>query len=290
MSPGSSTPAFPPGPAPSPVLVDPHVHIYPCFRLEGFLDGAIRNLERSAGRLDPLRRARFALCLTEGAGHRAFDRLLRQEGSRDGSRWEFRPTGEAISLLARRDDGRELWLVAGRQIETRERLEVSALCCTGEVPDGLSLDETVERARTLDAVVGIPWGFGKWWFGRGRVLRSYLAGPAAAGLFLGDNSGRPRLAREPRLLAVGRRRGLPILPGSDPLPLPAQEGNAGRYGFVLPDRLDPLRPGSDLRNRLRRMVGQPEVFGRRESLLGFLRSQSALQLRRFRRGHPGADR
>jgi len=61
--------------------------------------------------------------------------------------------------------------------------------------------------------------------------------------------------------------GVWVLPGSDPLPFRSQETRAGRYGFVLPERLDLNRPAAQIRRFLLECSEQPAIFGRREGLM-----------------------
>ncbi len=243
-------------------LVDSHVHFHACYDLSAFLDGALRNFPRGGTGY---------LLLTESAGAQWFRRW------RDGLKaqgWRFEPTTEEESLRAVSGAGESLILIAGRQIVTRERLEVLALGRDVEVPDGLPMRDALERIRESGALPVLPWGFGKWWGRRGAVVAEALDQDGE--LFLGDNGG--RLGLEPRLFRQARRLGIRVLPGSDPLPFSRHEGLAGSYGFVLPQAVDLERPASTLLRRIRES-GQPLAFGRRAGLPRFLRDQVGMQLR-----------
>jgi hypothetical protein len=131
----------------------------------------------------------------------------------------------------------------------------------------------------------VPWGFGKWWLGRARLLASTIATGAPGELFLGDNGGRWRRARRPRLFGRAEARRLAVLPGSDPLPFPAQVQRAGGYGFRLFGALDLEQPWVWLRARLLEHGFCPEPYGTRTPLHRFLRHQLLMQVRRrARRG------
>jgi hypothetical protein len=82
----------------------------------------------------------------------------------------------------------------------------------------------------------------------------------------------------------GEERGIPVLPGSDPLPLPHHAGRIGSAGFVLTGPLDPDRPAATIRWTLSTLTGSPAPFGSRAPLLDFVRDQSAMQRRKERRG------
>ena len=247
-------------------LVDAHVHIHPLFPLETFLQGALENFRAAA------RTASGCLLLAEMAGSRWFRKAPGVVGA-----WTLGSTGEEDSLVARRSTGESLFLVAGRQIAVRERLEVLALGKDADVPDGLPLEETLRRVRDSGALPVLPWGFGKWTGQRGALVAAMLDRPGE--LYLGDNSNRLQLAGMPRLLREAVERGILVLPGTDPLPFPNHAGRAGSFGFVLETALDPRRPAEDLLRRVRALREQPRAYGRGETLPRFLQAQASLQLR-----------
>lgn len=277
-------------------LVDSHVHLHRCFEPAAFLDAAARNFRRSAAALQlPFlsRPVPGCLLLAEGRGEHAFRRLC-EEAEKSGGAWSFEATEEPGALLAVREGqdgetGDTLVLIAGRQIRTYEGLEVLALATTEDFPDGLSFNGTLERVHWSGALPVVPWGFGKWWGERGGIVERLLAAPEREAVFLGDNAGRPGIAPRPALFGVAEKQGVPVLPGSDPLPLPEHVARPGSYGFLLDlleSELDPLRPAATLSAALRRVrqLGErPKPFGRCSGFLDFCRDQSALRMR-----HPSA--
>jgi hypothetical protein len=264
------------------VLADAHVHFHRGFGRDAFLDGALRNFRRGAAGLGLAGPLTGCLLLTESAGACFF--RMSQDGVGEGE-WSFVATAEPESLMARRGDD-HLILIAGRQVVTREGLEVLALATAEDFPDGLPLDETLDRVRAAGALPVLPWGFGKWWFARGARAARELAAQRGE-LYLGDNAGRPALAApfvpEPRLFRAAAELGVPVLPGSDPLPLPDHATRAGSYGFLLSGTLDEDRPARSLVARVRRVRaagGRLRPFGRRSGIVRFCRDQAALRLRR----------
>ncbi len=274
---------------PAYVLVDAHVHVHPGFASDAFLDAALHNFRKAAAELGRQNDFLGCLLLAEMGGARWFGRVRNGMAGMAGA-WSFARTGEAESLVARRmsgGGGERLLVISGRQIATREGLEVLALAGDVGVLDGLSFGETLQRVRASGALPVLPWGFGKWWGRRGQLISGALARRGSALLFLGDNAGRPALGGEPPLFREARDHGVAVLPGSDPLPLPWHAGRAGSYGSVLEGGLDAERPAWDLRQRLREWRESPRVFGRRVTLPGFLRDQAALRGRRRAVAQPG---
>jgi hypothetical protein len=271
-------------PAQVPLLVDAHVHFHTCFDRNAFLDSALANFRRGAAELGIGGPFLGALLLAERAGERWLQRLRSDEGE---GVWTFAPTGEEASLVARRSPGGErLLVVAGRQVRTREGLEVLGLATAEEFPDGLPFEDALARVRWSGAVPVLPWGFGKWWFYRGGLIEALLRRPEPKWIFLGDNGGRPGMGGTPRLLREARRRGIPVLPGSDPLPLAGHEARAGSYGFLVTEGVDERHPAAALRQWLRGLAVQPPTFGGCQRLAQFCRDQINLRLRPSRISAP----
>jgi hypothetical protein len=262
---------------PSPLMVDGHVHFHACYEPARFFEGAARRFGRAAAELGLPADTPGCLCFTEAAGDQFF-RAFAGGRLEPGGGWSIAATSEPESLLARRgEDGRSVFLLAGRQIVTKEGLEVLALGTRDDFPERRSTLETLAAVRRAGAQPGIPWGFGKWWLGRGALVRRIVESAQPGELFLGDNGGRPRRAREHPIFALARDRGIPVLPGSDPLPFARANASAGRTGFLLRG-FDPEKPAASVLARVRELAGSPPRFGRGEGLPAFCRDQIAMQL------------
>jgi hypothetical protein len=166
----------------------------------------------------------------------------------------------------------------GRQVVTVEDLELLALNCRMEVADrGYRLGELIDRVREAGGTPVVPWGFGKWSGGRGRVVRELLE--TRQDFLLADNGNRLRGTAEPLLLGEGRRRGMSILAGSDPLPFKAQAGRVGSYGVQA--TVDLGRDGAAAAfRRMTNPPGQWTTYGELASLGEFLSSQIKMQLKK----------
>jgi hypothetical protein len=264
------------------ILVDAHVHLHPCFDTDSFLDSAVANFERGAAQVGVPRPYTGCLLLAESRETHWFRdlRLRLREEERPGGVWTFSPTEEDCSVVAQRVSGERLFLIAGRQIVSREGVEVLALGRDAEIPDRLKLAETLSRVRGTGALPVLPWGFGKWWLRRGSLVAEAFRRRGSEELFLGDNGGRLAMTGLPRLFRESRAEGVPVLPGSDPLPFAEHGGRAGSYGFVLSGSLDEERPTACVLRAIRRLKGQPRIFGRCAGLTSFVHDQAAVQWRR----------
>jgi hypothetical protein len=261
------------------LFVDTHVHIYDVFDLDALFDSAVKNFGRAA------RATGFAdapqegmLLLTETARDHAFDAL--GSGERLPLRWKISATPEPEVLAVTLHGQMPLSLVAGRQIATEEDLEVLALGTTQRFPDGEPFQVSIAKSERSAALTALPWGFGKWWGQRGVIIEKTMRAPRDRALFLGDNGGRLSLTSRPRLLRLGERSGLKVLPGTDPLPFAGQELRVGSFGMLLPDWDSRGRPLEQLVARLLQAPTSPAEFGGLTGVAAFVKLQIAMQLRK----------
>jgi hypothetical protein len=187
-----------------------------------------------------------------------------------------------MSLRLEAENAAPLVLIAGRQIVTAERLEVLALGTLETFVDGLPMRTVLDQVDDAGALAVLPWGFGKWMGGRGRIVRDLLNSPRASRLFVGDNGGRLSVAPEPSLFAGARQQGIPILPGTDPFPFAAQVRRPLSYGFVLAADVTGNAPAASIQQALQSRRTQPEVFGRCAGVADFVGNQLAMQWRKRR--------
>jgi hypothetical protein len=268
-------------------VVDAHVHIHPCYQPDELLSNAHKNLSAAQdGRVSSEGRALFLL-MTECAGDDCFAALYAHAHGGDGSQslslrqWRASPTHEEDSVLAS-SGARELFIVGGRQVACREGLEVLVLGTTRRLSDGLPIREVLAETAPWGVPRVIPWGPGKWFFRRGRLLNELVEEFGSPTLFLGDEGGRPVFWGYPQHFGRAARRGVRDLPGTDPLPFPHDVTKVGRMGFRVHIDLDRARPAASLLGALRQGSSALERFAVLESPLRFVRNQIGMQLRKRR--------
>lgn len=272
------------------VLIDAHVHIYDCFDLGCFFDSALENFSFQARKLGEGTFFVPVLCMTEGKRDNWFGRLNNwAEGDTMGLRgltanWSIERTGESSSLKIKGEGGEFLFVIAGRQIETAERLEVLAIGTNGTFGDGNSLGVTVRAILDSGGIPVIPWGFGKWYGERGRILKKFIETTETNNYFLGDNSGRPPFLPYPHHFLLGEKRGIRILPGSDPLPFPSESSRPGNFGFTINGTIDHAKPADDMKKIILDPATRFTPFGQLEKFSRFLRNQWAMQIRKRNAG------
>lgn len=263
------------------VRLDGHVHFYGCFQAGDFLAAAASNLDARADPPSGLPAA--VLLLSESRGCHWFDQLAQATGGAGAlgalGNWRVEPVADdPLALRAVDSAGRQLLIVAGRQVVTGDGIEVLTLVTGEQIPDGLALEAVLEQAASAGAVPVLPWAVGKWLGRRGQRLRRVIEAPPVP-LLVGDNGGRPWAWQTPRLLREAKDRGLRLLPGSDPLPLPGEESKVGTYGALSRWPAGLQSPSEALRHMLLSPELPLEPFGALETLPRFVRNQVRLRQR-----------
>lgn len=261
------------------IFVDGHAHLYPCFPIGTFFGWAATNAAAhlpGAGRSSDVP---ICIVLTEGRREAAFAKLFASVDSVvDGIRVE--PTQEASSLVVTTPTGARLFVIAGTQTVCDRRIEVVALGERVRDLDGRPLPAILEGVRAAGAIPVLPWGFGKWLGARGALVRETIRRSSPGALFLGDNGGRWRSLGTPKEFKLAEHGGIPVLPGSDPLPLPHEVRRPCSYGFALDGAFDDDFPAQSVVRLVREMAESPRVIGERVSLRSFVRNQAELRWRR----------
>lgn len=262
------------------MLVDGHVHIHSCFDVETLLDAALNNFQNLN-----YCNAAFFLALTESKTQNYFQRLwqLGQGNEQNGlglNNWQIIPTDESHSLYAQKSDRESnpkgIYLIAGRQIVTLEGLEVLALITDQTFPDGCPIEQTIQDVLKIGGIPVIPWGFGKWMGNRGRKLGEILRSQPS-GLFLADNSCRPKFWSEPVFFKQAKQQGMAILSGTDPFPFKSEVERPGKSGFSISGVLEPSKPAASLRKTLLQPDSSVKLYGDLETPMNFFSNQIAIQ-------------
>ena len=250
------------------IHLDAHVHVYPFHDLPRLLLAALDRMPRRAPT------DQRVLALAERADCAFFQALAQDEIRLPGDRWRvvaWDPDGGV--KLRHLPDHRDVWILAGRQIVSAERIEVCSLFCDEPIADGQPAREIVRAILATGGLPALDWAPGKWLFGRGRLVRELVAEFPPAQLVLVDTSLRPLGWPAPRLYAQARRAGRAVLAGSDPLPFAGEEDVAGSYHctFEIPVPADPARLVAPLKAALAAGGAELRFGGRRGSPLAVLR-------------------
>jgi hypothetical protein len=266
------------------ILADGHVHIHKQFAEDACLDWALNNFNKAAALLNLSDHIDRVLFLTESSSINWFaqQHMITKQGLFDQhNHYRFVITEENISLCVENDSSDRLFVIAGRQIISSEKLEVLALGLSADYPDGQPLRTILSDIRKNDCIAVLPWGVGKWLGTRKHVIASLLMDLPQGNVFLGDSGNRPFFWPLPAFFNRSGQQPPGNLPGSDPLPLVNQEKRIGSYGFLLQGPLDQQKPFQDLKIKIFANRTTIKTFGEPERLFSFLSNQAAMQLNRF---------
>jgi hypothetical protein len=261
------------------VLVDAHVHIHPRTDVTALLSSAERNFGAIAS-LQGLSEWHGVLLLTEMAADAWFDGIAAQKAPGTFGPWQLSHV-EPNRIEAKKSAAAgSVSFVAGRQVVTTERIEVLALGTRAKFEDGRSLEDTIQAAQNAEALVVLPWGVGKWLGQRGRLVEAALKADRKKKIFAGDIASRPSFWPEPPVFRTLLSRGLPVLPGSDPLPLKGEEEHVGACGFWFNGRLPSTVSGAALQNQILQMGPQGvHRYGKHDTAWRLVWNQVAYRLR-----------
>lgn len=268
------------------IFIDAHVHLYDCFSLTAFLTAAFNNFETSANRLGCRNGLTSLLLLTETSRDHWFRRLLEytekpsEVDSQKMHGWTLCPTREDNSVHAVNQNGTGIFIIAGRQIATREGLEVLSLGSDTHIKDRQTLVETIDNVRLNGGLPVLPWGPGKWTGSRGKIILEFINNLEDDDIFLGDNGNRPFFWPYPAIFHAAEKKGLKILPGSDPLPFASEEKKPGSFGLYTKGKISGDSPAKDLFAILNDKQSHISPFGQRETFWRFLRNQVGMQLKK----------
>lgn len=259
------------------ILIDAHIHIHECFNLNLFFDSAKANFLDQIYELK-IGPANAVLCLTESHKTHYFEILLQKALlKKKTERWNITCTLNNNVVKLTDQLGFEIFLIAGRQIVTKENLEVLAIGLLEDPEDGSSIDEVLEYVNKNNAIPIIPWGVGKWLGKREKIIKNLIAHNRSFPIYLGDNGNRPLFWKKSNLFNFAANHGIFNLPGSDPLPFRNGEKKPGSFGFLLKNSLDVSKPFDSVYSSINSTKKQFITFGKLEYPLNFLNNQISMQ-------------
>ena len=262
------------------ILIDSHVHLYPNYDMFDAFQYGFQNMKNAARKLFGSNNADnfiYIWLLAERADCRFFNNALNDSSLRNNDGIRIEPASDGNTLVVTVSGQKTFYIVAGRQIVTKERLEVLSLASNLNFEDGQrTADDLIMHIIDGGGIPVLNWAPGKWFFHRGKIVQQILEGRSSAHLFIGDTPLRNTLWPEPHLMKEATRRGIRILAGSDPLPFDGEEKYIGSYGFHLTGEFDSDKPGDSIRTLLRDPETRASFFGKRNNLFAFFLRQSRI--------------
>lgn len=260
------------------ILIDAHIHIHDCFNIEKFFNNAKNNFLRQL-QLSNSNDHFAILCLTESHRINYFKQLSEKVGAYNklnGWKVDLTSNENVIKLIDNKKF--EIFLVAGRQIVTKENLEVLAIGLVEDPEDGQPIEEVINYTANQKSISVIPWGVGKWTGRRKEIVEKIILQSGTFPIYLGDNGNRPFFLKKSDFFDLALKNGILNIPGSDPLPFKNGENKPGSFGFMIDDALDIDKPFDNIYEKIKNSKNQFKTFGKLESFTNFLTNQISMQV------------
>lgn len=239
------------------IVLDSHCHIYPQYDLEVFFRSFVLNTKALAPSADR------ALVLTERTSESFFDQISRNHLS-----FATVKLCDEFSLSIE-SNNESIYCFAGRQVASKENIEVLALGWKEPLPSGLPISELISRVLDGGSICVVPWSFGKWLGARGKLVKEIFNAVTDDRFFAGDIWGRHFLFGDLK----GANR---VLCGTDPLPLQSEGKEAGRFCSLLEGNIDPNSPWVSMKNAI--LTSEIHSAGSRLGVMASLSRQVALRI------------
>ncbi|MBN2145225.1 MAG: hypothetical protein JW774_11440 [Candidatus Aureabacteria bacterium] len=250
------------------IAADTHVHLYPYYDLvQAFKSGFnhLNSLMKNPSAVGPFTKLLF---LTEGQPYHFFHQfkegVLRIEGD------EFTIQSVEERILEVTDSVKDkLYLIAGRQIVSKDRIEILGLMQDEDIQNGLASEEIIEQILSSEGIPVLSWAPGKWFFKRGKIIQSLLKRYSNQQILIGDTTLRPDIFKIPSVMLSAQEKGYQVLAGTDPLPFQGEEQYIGSYGIISKD----VEEEKDLFSTIRSILlsGAFSIAGKRGNLPSVVR-------------------
>jgi len=267
------------------LLIDGHVHIYPYYNVSRAIKNGINNLQlafkKSAGLSYRERDNGYILIwlLTERSDCNFFKQVIDAPHKFGNDNIKFLPGDENEAILVEIEGKPMLYILAGRQIVTKEGLEILSLASTYYQKDKeKSIGEVINSIVNSGGIAALNWAPGKWFFSRGKVIKRVIEEYAPENLVICDTSLRNTLWPMPKLMIAAQKRGFKIIAGSDPLPFNSEEKYIGSYGFYLTGDFDINYPAKSLQLLLKQAQVNISFFGKRNNVFTFCKRQYKIMM------------
>lgn len=272
------------------LLVDGHVHLYSNYDLLGAFKIGIENLSKNARKIvqnlelnhnKATHTSIKVLLLTERSDCHFFDQFCDSASRFESIGLKIKQTPELEALLITCNHGDAIYIFAGRQIITAERLEILSLTSNKMIEDRkFTVKEVIEKVNESRGIPVLNWAPGKWFFKRKKVVQQTLEKSSPQQVLIGDTSLRHTLWPEPKLMIQAKDTGFKVIAGSDPLPFRGEENLIGSYGFSAIAEFDPEKPVTSIRKMLRDQNSKVSFMGKRNNILKFTKREITILVKK----------
>lgn len=257
------------------IVADTHAHLYPCYNLKQAFRSALDNLERCNGELKfllgPLaaqEKIMNMVFLTERSNCNFFYELQQSRVGELEPDFKCEALGRTLlTVSSKEQEERLLYLVAGRQVVSQERIEILALNTAEKIKDGYVLEDALRAIVDAGAIPVLNWALGKWSGSRARHVRSLIEKASPEILLLGDVALHPEILGGNAILNAAEEKGYKVIYGSDPLPFAGEEKRIGSFCSYFQSIAPRLSADTDIRQLFLRPEFKPGCLGTPDGLL-----------------------
>ena len=254
------------------LAIDGHVHLYEVYDLKKAIESGVRNLNDHSKKISS--NVIPVWLLVERSDASFFDQIYQSPQDFENNGLKFNKGNDELTIIVEQDGEPILYIFAGRQMVTKEGLEVLSIISNLNIPDRQkSIDEVIQNVKDSGGIPTLNWAPGKWFFNRGKVIARQIQEKSTNEIFIGETTLRNTLWPEPKLVKQARKKGFPIIAGSDPLPFKGEEQGIGSFGFLIEGKFDPKNPAQSLRDLMNSKGKDVQIIGKRNDIFTFARRQ-----------------
>jgi len=247
------------------ILCDAHVHIYPQFDLVNAINKSMSNFAKLEKAKHLQKETIKIWLLTEGQD---YDFFTREVALNNDLVIKQTAEKESVVIINKQTDKTLLYIIAGRQIVTQDKLEICALATLYKQKDRtLNTQDTIKSVMDFGGVPALNWAPGKWFFSRGKVVRDVIENNDPGALLISETTMRPTCWPTPSLMKTAMKKGYKVLAGSDPLPFNNEENLIGSYCSLLSGSFDAQKPAESMRSIL--LGSSSQRLGKRSGPVSF---------------------
>jgi hypothetical protein len=259
------------------LTIDGHVHLYKVYDLTKAVESGVRNLKDVSKKLSS--KVIPVWLLVERSDASFFDQINQSPKNYENNELKFKKGSDDLTIVVEQNGQSILYIFAGRQLVTKEGLEVLSLISNLNIPDRQkSIDEVIQDVTDSGGIPALNWAPGKWFFSRGKVIARQIQEKSPTDFFLGETTLRHTLWPEPKLVNHARNKGFSVIAGSDPLPFKGEENGIGSFGFLIEGEFDSENPAQSLRDLMKNKGKDVRIIGKRNDIFTFARRQYKIMM------------
>jgi hypothetical protein len=257
------------------LLIDGHVHLYPVFNLINAVEKGRKSLFSNAKKKNlHLNNVAPIWLLVERSDTNFFSELISSPGKYDQGEIKFVKAKDNLTIKVEKKGETILYIFAGRQLITKENLEILSLVSDYNVPDReKTMDEIIVEIKGAGGIPALNWAPGKWFGNRGKIIEKQIEKQSPENTFISDTTMRPTVWLKPKLIKKAEIKGFRVLAGSDPLPFIGEENEIGSFGFIIEGDFNPEKPTLSLRELFSDPSKKLTLIGKRNNIFKFSKRQ-----------------